>query len=338
MRLAKFLDNYDILLFDMDGVVTSEESYWTAAALTVYEWLYSDNYYGENKLVASEIEKEAVQIRNRLFFNDEVIKTLKSKGVNSNWDLGYIYFAAAKILDTKDFNRIFDYIKSLGNNILYEYDRIGKELSDKLGIDGSRNGKLWWDMVMTFQEWYWGDKLFEKEYHKICVLSGKSGFVNFEKPIVDKFVLKEIFKKLSDSKKRIATATGRPKNELIMPLEQFGILGYFSKNGIVNYDHIVIAEKNAERNLTKPHPYIFIKAMLGDRYPDEKILKGDYDKTLIKRTLVIGDAGADILSAHEMGADFCAVLTGVSGKGGREYFEKMKSEYILDSIADFLEE
>ena len=52
----------------------------------------------------------------------------------------------------------------------------------------------------------------------------------------------------------------------------------------------------------------------------------------------MGDAGADILAAQAMGADFCAVLTGIQGKKAKGYFEDMKADYILDSIADFCED
>ena len=56
----------------------------------------------------------------------------------------------------------------------------------------------------------------------------------------------------------------------------------------------------------------------------------------VNKTLVVGDAGADMLAAKAMGADFCAVLTGVSGKAARGYFEAAESEYILDSLENFL--
>ena len=38
---APFLEKYDTILFDMDGVITSEEMYWKAAALIVHEFLHS---------------------------------------------------------------------------------------------------------------------------------------------------------------------------------------------------------------------------------------------------------------------------------------------------------
>ncbi len=59
---------------------------------------------------------------------------------------------------------------------------------------------------------------------------------------------------------------------------------------------------------------------------------------MVKKTLVVGDAGADILAAKAMGAGFCAVLTGIQGEKAREYFKSLNAEYILNSVEDFLEE
>ena len=104
-----------------------------------------------------------------------------------------------------------------------------------------------------------------------------------------------------------------------------------------NYDHDAAAEKRLNTNaLTKPHPYMFLKALYGTDYEDEKIINGEYDAERIKKTLIVGDAGSDILAAKAMGADFCAVLTGVNGKEARAYFEDLKAEYILDCVTDML--
>lgn len=330
MALAAFLDKYDTVLFDMDGVITSEQNYWTVAALTVWEWLY------KSEVTASEMTENAAEIRSKVFCDDKLISLLKGKGVNSNWDLGYIVYAMCRIENTDDFEKVMHSCESLSGNILDEYPKIAERLSKITGIDCARNGKLWTEMMLTFQEWFLGDGLFRKTFGREPVISGKKGFVYTEKPIIDGDILKSIFSELSKDGKRLATATGRPSNELIEPLKSFGIYDRFAPDGIINYDHIRKAEDNLELNLTKPHPYIFIKAMLGEEYPDEIIVSGEYDKTKLSRTLVVGDAGADILAAKAMGADFCAVLTGVSGEGAREYFESLDSEYILQSLADFL--
>ena len=51
MKLAKFLDKYDTVIFDMDGVITSEQNYWNCAALTVWEYL---NYNSGQKINATD--------------------------------------------------------------------------------------------------------------------------------------------------------------------------------------------------------------------------------------------------------------------------------------------
>ncbi len=35
-----------LIIFDLDGVITSEEAYWDAAGLTLHEMLYSPHYWG----------------------------------------------------------------------------------------------------------------------------------------------------------------------------------------------------------------------------------------------------------------------------------------------------
>ena len=59
-------------------------------------------------------------------------------------------------------------------------------------------------------------------------------------------------------------------------------------------------------------------------------------KKKIERTLVVGDAGADMFAAKAMGADFCAVLTGVNKQAARGFFEENNAQYILNSSAELI--
>lgn len=331
-NLNTFLDKYHTLIFDMDGVVTSEQSYWTAAALTVWEWLYKDE-----KLVAAKMCRDAEKIRARVFCNDRLISLLKGKGVNSNWDLTYVVYAACRILDTHDFNAVYQWCEKLGDNILDEYPIISQKLEAVEGCNCDRNGELWIKLHNTFQEWVMGDELYREKYNCEPNLCGKVGLLQSEKPVIAKDALIEVMTALKATGKRLAIATGRPRDELITPLKSFGVYDCFCKDGIITQDYVIAAEYALGQNLTKPHPYIFLKAMLGKDYSDEKIVNGEYDRNMIKDVLVIGDAGADILAAKAMGADFCAVLTGVLQKAGKEYFCQQQAEYILDSLAEFVD-
>ena len=64
MKLAKFLDKYDTVIFDMDGVITSEQNYWNCAALTVWEYL---NYNSGQKINAKECMQNISKILRVIF-------------------------------------------------------------------------------------------------------------------------------------------------------------------------------------------------------------------------------------------------------------------------------
>lgn len=337
--MKSFLDKYDTIIFDMDGVITSEQNYWNSAALVVREYLTSEKYFGNEKINAADMSSNVAKIRSEVFAGDSIINELKSRGVNSNWDLGYVTLCISLITGSSDPESILEYSKGLGANILDEYDKLAQQAADKLGIDSaeaSRSGRMWSDMRDCFQEWFLGDKAFSREYGREPVQSGKPGLMHSEKPIIGMDELKRMLRELSESK-RVCTGTGRPYIELEAPLKSWDVMKYFAPDGLCNYDHVMEAERKTGMNaLTKPHPYMFLKALYGTDYDDFRLINGDYDGLFIKKTIVVGDAGADILAAKAMGADFCAVLTGIAGKSGRRYFEELGAEYILDSAAELI--
>ncbi len=337
--MKSFLDKYDTIIFDLDGVLTSEQNYWDSAALTVVEFLKSKRYLGNDTVNTAEMSEKVAELRREVFVNDELITFFKGIGVNSNWDLGYVTVLISLILDSVDFNEILEYAKTLSNNILDEYERLAEQAAYMAGLDyeyTKRNGRLWTDMRDCFQEWFLGDRIFCEQYGRTPFESGKPGLIYKECPIPDLDDLKKLLGELSKTK-RLCTGTGRQYAEMKEPLENWGIMKYFSQDGLCNFTHVTEAEKRFDNfALTKPHPYMFLKALYGTDYDDEKLIHGDYDKEKIERTLVVGDAGADILAARAMGADFCAVLTGVSGKSARSYFKELKAEYILDSVIDMM--
>lgn len=338
--IKSFLDKYDTVIFDMDGVITSEQAYWDAAALTVYEFMNSAVYFGDGSVDTAYAEENIESIRKTVFFNDKLIEILKGKGVNSNWDLAYMTILLSIIADTSDEKGILNIAESISQNIIEEYGRISEIAAERMGASAeeySRSGKLWADIQSCFQEWYLGDEHFVDTYKKQPLLSGKKGRIHYERPIKEIGLLDRLLSELSKTK-RLCIATGRVKNEIVPALDEWGILKYFDKNGLSTYDYVISAEAETGATVTKPHPYMFLKALYGIGYSDRKILDGDFDKSKISRTLAVGDAGADILASKAMGADFCAVLTGVSGEKARGYFEELNAEYILNSVVNMMEE
>ena len=338
MPLANFVYQYDMVIFDMDGVITSEQIYWNSAALTVYEILHSSDFFGSETLSAAWCMKNAASIRAEVFGHDRLIGILKEKGVNSNWDLAYLVICLELLVPGQTPDERYEYIKArFSDTILNDYDWIARQTGEKIGRDASRTSAFWKTISQVFQHWFLGDELYFKTNTAVSSIRGKTGFLQEEKPIIDGGTLKEIMRLLHEEGIRLGIATGRPQDEMMAPLRSFGIDPYLEPESKISYTYI----KNAEDalggiSLTKPHPYIFLKSLLGERYPDRDIAEGNFDHSLPKTALIVGDAGADILAAQNMGSDFLAVLTGVKGKGGRSYFESLSSTYILNSLADLL--
>jgi phosphoglycolate phosphatase-like HAD superfamily hydrolase len=87
----------NLIIFDLDGVITSEEAYWDAAGLTLHELLYSPRYWGSDKNelsadgqyhpVTTALESRRIS---RAVFPESEILALKGRSINSNWDTCYV--------------------------------------------------------------------------------------------------------------------------------------------------------------------------------------------------------------------------------------------------------
>ncbi len=80
------------VLFDVDGVLLSEERYFDASSLTVWEVFHSNHYLGlgPEKYKTEFNDEEIATIRATVFENDLVLNYLKSCGLNANWDMIYL--------------------------------------------------------------------------------------------------------------------------------------------------------------------------------------------------------------------------------------------------------
>ncbi|MBX5437693.1 MAG: HAD family hydrolase, partial [Alicyclobacillaceae bacterium] len=89
---------YETILFDIDGVMLSEERYFDASALTVHELLCSPQYLGVADACLPSFrpdppEPAIRQIRRVVFADDAVLHAMKARGVNANWDMVYLQTA-----------------------------------------------------------------------------------------------------------------------------------------------------------------------------------------------------------------------------------------------------
>lgn len=81
-----------MILFDLDGVFLSEERCFDISALTVWDILSHPKLLGlakpslSNHLEESDLKKK----RKEVYQEDRVLRWLKDRGVNSNWDIVYL--------------------------------------------------------------------------------------------------------------------------------------------------------------------------------------------------------------------------------------------------------
>ncbi|NHM29482.1 HAD family hydrolase [Neobacillus terrae] len=284
------------ILFDVDGVLLSEDHYFDASALTVWEMLLSSNYLGLNpdqfktKLTTEEVS----EIRENVFQRDLVLKFLKSRGLNANWDMIYLTFAHQLI---NLLSQIKDESEEVSNWLSSEINRetlceIGKKLNDyKLKIDfslfnkdfkrsegGKENlfkfldqlaleklgvktdvfhskGELWSVCEHVSQEWYVGDANVFSSTGRPSVQKGKKGFLEDEKTLALAEKIKDLFSWLLGKGLSIGIGTGRPNLETIKPFEHLGWSQYFNPNHIITADEVLWAQRNLKAETALSKPH-----------------------------------------------------------------------------------
>jgi phosphoglycolate phosphatase-like HAD superfamily hydrolase len=87
---------YKMILFDVDGVFLSEERCFDTTALTVWELLNAPHFLGlaPEKYTIHPDDQTIRQIRKEVFQEDRILDWLKTRGVNSNWDMSYMIFSS----------------------------------------------------------------------------------------------------------------------------------------------------------------------------------------------------------------------------------------------------
>lgn len=324
----------ETIIFDMDGVITSEFLYWDAAALTIYELLYSHEFYGDREIDREWCRKNVREVFNTVFCHGKTVQAVKRLGVNTNWDLAYVVFSVSKYLETEiptfdswHFDSVCMFIENIAQQPPKLYENIEGLLASALPAeDGCYKrgaGRLWKQLLTSFQRWFHGDGEVE-------------GLKTDEKPIVPLDEIQKTLANLKNAGFRLGIGTGRPKDEIMFPLQMWNLTGYFKPECIVTYDDVLEAEQSLhlKTSLAKPHPFVFQKAAFGGKFSDDEIVKGLVSKDLAARCLVVGDAPSDLLAAKMGGFPFAAVLTGVAGTAARGYFEENKAEMVLDTVLD----
>ncbi|MEH6953187.1 HAD family hydrolase [Neobacillus drentensis] len=365
------------ILFDVDGVLLSEEHYFDASALTVWEMLISSNYLGlePEQFVTDYNEEQIKEIRELVFENDKVLKFMKSRGLNANWDMIYLSFChqliylLSQINDT-EYEKVNNWCQApITRETLLEigqvlsrypvkldfrlfveefarseatkqelFSYLNELVSEKLGVETTifKKGELWSVCEHVSQEWYVGDEHVLASTGRPSVQMGKKGFLANETTLAPKQEIDELFQFLNAEGFTIGIGTGRPELETIQPFQHLDWLKQFDEKRIITADEVLKAEKELpeRKSLSKPHPFTYIMGLLGKDAPVKECLNTSLPLENAETILVVGDSLADLLAARQLGCQFAAVLTGLSGKDARSDFEKHEADYILDTVLD----
>ncbi|GMA58735.1 HAD-hyrolase-like protein [Alicyclobacillus sacchari] len=360
---------FTTVLFDIDGVMLSEERYFDASALTVHELLTSPSFLGMRSIspACSPTPDDGVigQIRKDVFQRDQVLERLKNVGVNANWDMVYFVFVAELhvLLRNRVNHREFAerVANALADGWTVEALRAIGDSARAMGVEHT----VRWDAYDTVYAgcqsraelmdaaakallqhcshgdphdlWNIGQATFQAWYlgdGYTGKTTGKQGFLTSEYAIVAPDALSALLTELKHKGVAMGIATGRPQIETHVPLTHFGWLQHFDLAHVTTASDVVAAEDEcpSARPLSKPHPFSYLRSLTGD-HDVESLLACELPLSNIKeKVLIVGDSIADGLAAQRLGASFAAVLTGLEGEGARPKFERLGADYIFQNV------
>lgn len=333
-----------VVIFDVDGVFLSEERCFDVSALSVHELLFNPRYLNltQEKFKTSYTDEEIAEIRSKIFLDDEVLSRYKEMGLNSNWDMLYITFSIVYInllkdsginISNVDINDLYGIGEMLGD-VEPDYGKVlefldGDEYTKETIYEGlvnyatslkflneeddfRTNSTLWLLGQHVYQEWYLGSERMKDS--TLPIEGDKEGFLHQEEWLAPVEDLEKMLQNLIDRDLTIGIATGRSREETLIPFEAAGLLEYFKDERISTASEVKEAEavEGVERQLSKPHPYSYLWTLYAqDEKYFEEAVKGEniYDE----KVYVVGDSVADFFCAEKMEVEFIGTLTGLTG-------------------------
>ncbi len=390
----------DGLIFDLDGVITSEENYWDADRLSLWELLTSDQYLGIKGFFDPPVSIPVGKIEDKFrVLSPASIVRLKNRALNSNWDITFAIFSiclayvlrwlektrpdTAKRLEGRelDVNFISDLGKELagaGPTVHSTQELVDEFMHGSRGIMGpqlmahlgtlfeqttfvgrqvfQRDTPIWELCRDIFQGWTTGETfkknssiasgipLIKQTLTELRALDPQdSSSFRMDLPVLPSDRIVKVFRTLQLTGLNLAVATGRPRKEAVTALKSIGILDYFEDRRIITQDEAdnaeaILKQQGRRMKLSKPHPYIILKAIYPDKTPEELLglTVPDYKHDIYA---MVGDAMSDILGAKQAGCTAVGVLSG-AGKDTdleneqREFFTEMGADIVISDIEE----
>lgn len=270
-----------IVIFDLDGVITSEEIYWDCCRLTLLKIIEGEDFFGLTNAFSRgrQLTQEFQYWKDDILSEEEIVE-FKNMAVNSNWDITYLILSLVIIFWLKIDSQISQDIKGLlekdGNfwekalMILKEKLRLSQKILAHRTIPlkklchsffdaaGGLKGQDLFGFLSIYAERQTGIKnlLFRKRdslwsevnlvFQFFCNCPGNrfpKGPVKDQESILDYNKIRQILNELKQKGVELAIATGRPRTEAIPVLKEWRLLNLFKPSRIVTADEVRKAEK-----------------------------------------------------------------------------------------------
>lgn len=313
-----------LIVFDLDGVITTEQIYWESARLTIWELVHLTL-----RLPHPYVSAVHDGLARAAYIPDALIASIKARAINSNWDLTYLVacgvllglpahcargatsvadvFGAARRAGSAartapDFwwvlvlSNLLAQISFDGHDLLVA---VGEQTASHLGLaqtDWFQPGGLFWQALYErFQNWYGGHAM------------GAWGAERLQEfPVLPPAQLQRALEALRVRGAELAIATGRPRSEAEYALSSFGILDQFDRARMITYDDVARAQTALQlQGLGKPHPFVIRKAIWPD-LPDEVLLQA---RQVDRVVWMVGDSPSDCLAAASAGVPCIGVAS-----------------------------
>ncbi len=215
---------------------------------------------------------------------------------------------------------------------------------ERTGLDApvfKRGDDLWQLCTTLFQEWYLGDSMFSMSGTEKLSNMPKDGMIWFEKPIIPVNRIISTLAMLKEAGLTFGVATGRPYDEIMIPLHKWGLLNFFDSRRMGTHREIAeaeahIAESGGTARLAKPHPYIYLRAIFPGRSIDELLaMPLPIDRDLGEKTVIVGDSLSDLMAARVIGCRSAVVMTGVIDLETVRLMKTYEPDFVLEDITNF---
>jgi phosphoglycolate phosphatase-like HAD superfamily hydrolase len=236
---------------------------------------------------------------------------------------------AATFFNRYPYIKGFDYLEALNRELI-------QSTAIKSGLF-NRTGGFWALCIDLFQEWFLGAELFEKTYQKTAPTFKLRGLIHDETPVIPIEKIAAMLAYLKSKGYVLAIATGRPFDEITLPLRAWNLLDFFDDKRVATYREVEQAEsrltvRNTPQCLSKPHPYLFLRAIYPEKN-DLALVDAPLPIADKERVLVVTDSVSDVMIAQRLGCLCVAVLTGLTSEKGKKGLLESQPDFIVNDVA-----